>query len=100
MLAVAVATVDGPVATRLEGYLSLLAALRTSNRIHLPAGTSIVAAAVAATVAAVSTGRTAILASLGEIGVAFLCEEFLFLDGKGKLTPAIFAGKGFLLVTH
>jgi len=100
LFAIAVATVDGPVAPGLEGHLSLRAALCASDRVHLPRGTSITASTPATSPPSIAAGAPAVWAALWQVGVPFLRMELLFLDSEGEGLSTVLARKGLFLEAH
>jgi hypothetical protein len=82
----AIAAVNRTVFSGLEGNLRLAAATGADGREHF----SLVCAAI-------FSGLTAGLASLGLIRKALFRVEFLFAGGEDKLAAAIFANENFVL---
>jgi len=84
-----IAAINGAVATRLEGNLTRLSALRAYGIEHGTRTAAITGVALA--------GATAALATLGLVIKAFFCEKLLLAGSKGELLAAILADDGFVL---
>jgi len=94
---VAIATVHRFVTAGFKGYLSILAALGTFYREHLPLGSVARATvSIAFCFPCLAAGR----AALGLIGVALRLEELLVFSAKGERSPAIGTLDGLVLKTH
>ena len=95
----AIGAVDGLLAAGLEWYLSLLPALSTDRREHLPLPTVVPAAGRVpsggiASPASVSLVRgPAFGAPARLVGEALLCEELLLSNGKDELSVAVAASE-------
>jgi hypothetical protein len=87
---VALAAINWPVTTRLEGNFCGDAALGANGRIHL-SGTAKPATSDATTASAtlLLLCSSTLWATLGLVGVTFLCEELLLLGTEGESTTTI-----------
>lgn len=95
----AVAAVHGPVATRFERHMRVLATRRAGHGEHLAAATPAVAATTAAATA-IAARSTAARTAPRLVRETLRMVEFLLARRKGERTPAIAAGKRFVDERH
>ena len=92
---IAIATVNGPVTARFEGYFGILTTFGTRHRKHLTSG-PVAAVSVTLGLPGLATFGTA----LGLISVAFGLEELLVLSAESEAGPTIGALKRLVLKSH
>lgn len=96
----AVRAVHGPVATRLEGHLGVLATLGAHRGEHLPLPALVAASGIASAgriAAACLAGDPALGAPTRLVGEALLREELLLSLGEDEFLAAVPAGEGLVL---
>ena len=104
-LAVAIRTIDGPVATGFKRHLGVFAASSAFDVEHLARSGAVASAAVAIASAAACVLRcfpciSASRAALRLVGIASGRKLFLFISAESEGSGAIGTRDGFVLITH